>query len=202
MKLCLSLAFLLLAVSVAQAQIEYEQVKPLFGHLEAEDYEAAWSLSGRLITEAMSDGTDEDDFPLIGIVRYARLFSGARLIGDETLTYDDVRPVAKELEGGFVMMPGHPTRVDSTGEADLAFNTNTITVENDSIVVSTTTSNDDRTIIYTFEYVHLDSDSDVAELDGSNTRCGGRLARVEFNPNESLIWIMRLIIEDGAIQEM
>ena len=202
MRRLLPFALFVISAAVAQAQLTYEQVRPLFQHLQNGEHQSAWALSDSLIETAMADGDDADDMPLIGIVRYSRLYSGAHLVAESELTYDDLRPAAKKLEGSFILMPGHPTRVDSTGEEHLAFNMNTISVQGDSIVVSTTTSNEEGTVIYSFEYVHLADDIEVAELDGLDTRCGGTLARVEFNPNESLIWIMRIIVEEGRIQEM
>ena len=198
----LPLAFFLLTATIAHAQLSYEQVRPLFQHLQKGEYQSAWEYSDSLIDMAMADGDDSDDMPLIGIVRYSRLFSGAHLVAERELTYDDLRPVAKELEGSFILMPGHPTRVDSGSDSQLAFNTNVVNVEEDSIVVSTTTSNEEGTVIYSFEYVQLDDDADVAHLDGRNTRCGGILKSVEFSPTESLIWIMRIVVEEGRIQEL
>lgn len=208
MKRLLLLAFLLFGTSIAQAQLDIVQVRPLFQHLQKGEFREAWDLSDSLLTTAMEDGDDADDMPLIGIVRYIRLHAGADLVSRGEITYDDLRPVAAEMEGRFILMPGHPTQVDSsedsTGEAGglVAFNTNTVNVGEDSIVVNTTTTNADQTVIYAFEYVRLDDDAEVGDLHGKPTRCGGILSRVVLNPNESNIWIMRLYVEEGRIQEM
>jgi hypothetical protein len=37
---------------------------------------------------------------------------------------------------------------------------------------------------------------------GSFVRCGGTLEKIEFNPNQSKIWIMRLTVSDAFIRKL
>lgn len=197
MKTVLSiLSLLLLGSASAIAQISSDDFGPLAEAMRTQSYQAAYELSGTLL----DDVDDDDEEGMTGMVRYIRLFSGAALIASEELSYEDFEPVASAMQGAFLLMPGHPTQLEN--EDDLAFNTNVIEQKGDTVKVSTVATNEDGTSIYAFEYFYLDESVDPEELDGSITRCGGRLEKVELNPNESTIWIMRLTVTDAKIQMM
>lgn len=186
------LVLLALGLGSLKAQINGNDALPLFQQLQQKDYKEAHKTATALL-----QNFGEDSSFIMGIVRYGFLYSGAALIADEKLKYDDLRPYAAQLEGKLIVMPGHPTTADTS---QLLWNTNVLHATENGFEAKTTSTNEGGTSIYFWETFYFDNDLDLSRLEGRNTQCGGTLRSIEFNPNESLIWIMRLEIEDAFIQ--
>ena len=196
MKKALPVLLLILSYSMAYSQISREDITPLFKHLGTQSYEDAYKLSNELLEKFGTDTTY-----MMGVVRYAFLFSGAALISNGELEYDDVETDvnSSDLKGKFIAMAGHPTTTDTT---QMAFNTNMLRILNGKAISSTTATNEDATSIYAFEHFEFTDSIDVDQYHGKNTRCSGILDTIQFNPNKSTIWIMRLSIKEAQIREI
>jgi hypothetical protein len=178
----------------SQGQISRQDVLPLFSHLGKEEFKQSYQLADKLLRKFDADTTH-----LMGIVRYALLYSGASLIAKDELTYKALRQDVKRVKGRFILMTGHPTTTDSTQKA---YNTNTLRYENGKVKGATITTSKGNTAIYFFEYFDFKDVFDIASVAQSNTRCGGILNEIEFNPNQSNIWIMRLHIREAVLTRL
>lgn len=194
MKKIFAIVLLAVSFSTLSAQISREDVLPLFQQLGEQDFKEARKTSRQLLKKF-----DKDTSQMMGIVRYAFLFSSAALVSEGKMGYRQLKSQASRLEGEFILMAGHPTKTDTT---KLAYNTNTLKMSKGRAQCMTITANKNQTSIYFFEYFDFKDDIDIKSLDGKNTRCGGTLDKIEFNHNESTIWIMRLRIKDAVIREM
>lgn len=188
------LLILLLALSTlsVKAQINGNDALPLFQQLQQKNYKEAHKTAKALLENF---GTDSSF--IMGIVRYGFLYSGAALIAEEKMDYADLRPYSTQLEGKIIVMPGHPTTADTS---TLRLNTNVLRAKDKAFEARTTSTNASGSSIYFFETFYFNRNLDLNRLEGLNTQCGGTLKSIQFNPNESLIWIMRLEIEEAFIQ--
>ncbi|WP_149694469.1 hypothetical protein [Chitinophaga sp. CF418] len=66
----------------------------------------------------------------------------------------------------------------------------------------TITANNKKTSILCFEYFKYGDAINPSDIIGKDIRCGGTLASVEVNPNNSKIWISKLHIENAFAREM
>ena len=66
-------------------------------------------------------------------------------------------------------------------------------------VLRVTATNKTGTAIYSFEYVRLKENFSLLKNVGKQVILNGILNKIEFNPNKSNVWIMRLFFENGAV---
>jgi hypothetical protein len=114
------------------------------------------------------------------------------------MTYLQLEQHVKKFIGHRMIMSAHPTTTDTV---KVAFNTTILKKRNDHTIGEETSTNDGATSIFAFEYYNFEENFDINEWNGLTSRIGGILEKVEFNPNKSLIWIMRLYIKDAWIHE-
>lgn len=174
------------------AQISRQDVLPLLSQLEAKDYKDAHKTASELITKF-----NQDSSYIMGIVRYGFLYSGAALISDGKMKYEDLQVHAAKLEGQLIRMAVHPSSIDT---ANAVWNSNVFYNTETGTHCKTVSTNEDGTSIYFFEDFQFDMLLEPAKLNGKLTRCGGLLDKIEFNPNGSTIWIMRLHISNADLQ--
>ncbi|MBI1289137.1 MAG: hypothetical protein GC178_16345 [Flavobacteriales bacterium] len=183
-----------ITVQVSLAQITRNDVLPLFAKLGAEDFKGAQQLSAELLKEFKKDTTS-----LVGIVRYAYLYSSAALVSKGEMSYKELKSRSKAVRGKFLLMPGHPATTDTV---KLKYDSNELKMQGDQAKCSVITPNSNQSSIYFFEYYDLVPGTDIHQFDGKDTRIGGTLDSIEFNPNGSTIWIMRLHFKDAILREM
>jgi len=174
------------------AQISRADVLPLFTQLEEKDYKDAHKTALDLLSRF-----EQDSSYIMGIVRYGFLYSGAALIADGKMDYDELKVHSSKLEGKLIRMAAHPSSADTSR---LQNNTNVFYPSKAGTECRTTSTNEAGTSIYFFENFHFDNALEVERLNGKITRCGGVLDKIEFNPNGSKIWIMRLHISNADLQ--
>ena len=63
----------------------------------------------------------------------------------------------------------------------------------------TAAANQDRTSIFCMEHMKLKK-APLPFKEKTVIRCGGILQGIEFNPNESTIWIMRLTVTNAFVR--
>ncbi len=190
--ICVSLLLLLSISPSLSAQIAREEMLPLFTQLEEKDYKEAHKTAKAILIRFKNDSSF-----LMGIVRYGYLYSGAALIADRKLSYEEFRPSALALEGKLIQMPAHPT---STDTSRVIWNVNVLSNTESGGFGKTTTTNETGTSIYAFEEFLFPRPLKLELLNNRITSCGGVLKKIEFNPTESTIWIMKLYVEDAILE--
>lgn len=66
-------------------------------------------------------------------------------------------------------------------------------------VLRVTATNQAGTVIYSFEYLRLKENFSTTKNFGKEVILSGVLKKIEFNPNKSNVWIMRLFFENGLV---
>lgn len=194
MKKVLFTLLLVVSCNISFSQISRSEILPLFDHLEKGKSKAAHKLSLKLLSNYESDTTY-----MMGIVRYAFLHSGAALIASRKMKYSKLKSQVPLVEGKFIAMAGHPSTTDTT---KVHFNTNIFKSQNGKVTCFSTSTNNTATTIYAFEMFDFKDNFDIDELNGKVIRCAGVLEKVELNPNESILWIMKLHVKDAILREL
>jgi hypothetical protein len=73
-------------------------------------------------------------------------------------------------------------------------------VKDNERALRVTATNNEGTVIHSFDYVLFDEKIALDEFAGRETFLGGKLKRVEFNQDMSKPWVMRLIFEKGFVR--
>ncbi len=66
-------------------------------------------------------------------------------------------------------------------------------------VLRVTATSQAGTAIHSFEYLRLKETFSITESIGKEVVLSGVLKKIEFNPNKSNVWIMRLFFENGSV---
>jgi hypothetical protein len=60
-------------------------------------------------------------------------------------------------------------------------------------------SNEAGTYIYMFQYAKLQVKADFSNLDQKTGAMRGTIVAIQFNPNKSTLWIMRVFLENATL---
>lgn len=194
MKFVRTLLLLLIIPAFSNSQvITYDEFKAIIPFLQKEDFKEAFHKTSQLLNNTENDSSD-----LRGIVTYMNIFSAAGMVSLDQMTHADFQKNAGKYIGHRLVMSAHPC-VDSSARS---FNSLKFIMVDGVLQGMTTTSNSKKTNILCFEYFKYATPVNPSELIGKNVRCGGTLASVEVNPNNSTIWISKLHIENAFAREM
>lgn len=174
-------------------EITYDDFKSVIPFLQKEDFKGAFEKTSRLLTSTLNDSSD-----LRGIVTYMNIFSAAGMVTLDQMTHSDFLKNANKYVGQRIVMPAHPC-VDSSAKG---YNSLQFISADGRLEGMTITSNNKKTSILCFEYFKYADPINPLDMIGKNIRCGGTLASVETNPNNSKIWISRLHIDHAFAREM
>lgn len=188
----LLLPLIISSVSYCQA-ISYEEFKTVIPLLQTEDFKGAFEKTSQLLNTTQNDSSD-----LRGIVTYMNIFSAAGMVSLDQMTHADFKKNANKYVGHRLVMSAHPC-IDSSAQG---YNSLKFVSIDGALQGMTITSNNKKTSILCFEYFKYADAVDPSTLIGKNIRCGGTLASVEVNPNNSTIWISKLHIENAFAREM
>lgn len=191
----ISVVIILIAnLNFLSGQITPEDVKPLFESLGKEQFEEANKISRELL------GRFENiESPIIGVLRYANLFSGAVLVAEGKMKHKELKIITQGLKGKTLMMAAHPTTTDTTQDV---FKYNVLKREEGKIISTTKASNSDNSIVYIFEHFEFDNEFEIGEYDNKDTRCRGVLKKVQLNRKKSKNWIVKIYLEDAEIHKI
>lgn len=180
---------LLLGSSFIQAQtITYEDFKSLLPDLQEENWKGAFKKSSKLLSNAIADTSE-----FKAIVIYINIFSAAGMVSEGKMSYKKLKKHVVQYEGQKILMSAHP--IASSENNTLR---KTHFSETDSTYQAfTSATNSEETSIFCFEQFYFNEKVNVAAFGKSFVRLGGTLEKIEFNPNESTLWIMRLTIRDS-----
>ena len=180
---------LLIGFMAARAQtITYDDFKGLIPYLQSEDWKSAFKQSSKLLKSANNDTSD-----IKAIILYINIFSAAGMVSEGEMTYKELEKNVMKYKGQKIIMAAHPVLPGGkSGMNQIAFKSTDTTNE-----ASTTATNAKATSILCFEYFYFNHKIDIASFGSSVVRCGGILEKIEPNPHQSNIWILRLTVKDA-----
>ena len=189
MKYCLGfLLSFFLTLSAAAQTISYEEFKALLPLIQKEDYSNAFKKTNQLLSSTTNDSSE-----MRGIVTYMNIFSAAGMVVANKMTHADFLKNAKKYIGQQLIMSGHPC-LDSMGTS---LNTLKFFSRNGQLQGITASTDVKATYIFCYEVFKYATPVIPKDLIGQTVRCGGILESVEVNPNNSKVWIGRLVIKDA-----
>ena len=189
----LSLCALLTIISgqtpVSQALSKQEWEK-LFSALESEDWEKSAELSKQYLARQKTDDPEKS----MARLRYMLLFSSAGKVALGTMSYEDLQKVTAALVGQEVQLPYGKIMRDCRGNLGAICFT-----PGGSHDVTVGSGNKNGTYIHAFVYTDLREKFDYDAHLGKIGTVRGIVESVQYNPNESKVWIMRVFLKDGSI---
>lgn len=183
----------------AIAEIPETDWRTLVDAAQSENWEKSASLASGYLTKIKTENNKKQ----IARLRYILLYALAGKIveaafankkAEETKARIELEKTAKGfLEKEFFM----PSR-EVLDNCDCRMNYVCRSKQQANVLRVTTTSQA-GTAIYSFEYLRLKQNFSITENIGKEVILSGVLRKIEFNPNKSNVWIMRLFFENGSI---
>lgn len=193
MKFALATVIALLSIfSSAQAQLKDEQLTPLFSVLA----EKNWSEAHKMANDILLKHDTEQSSPA-AYVRYIALYTGAAMVAEGKLTYEQFTPYAQQFIGKVMVMAAHPTVVDSANT--LALNATVLKPANGQLTAYVACTSDKKDQIYSYELFKFGPKYEHAKYDGRTTRTAGVLEAVVLNPDKKTDWIMQLTFDKAQL---
>jgi hypothetical protein len=197
MKLILATVLLgfFLTVNSQQAPVSQalsnEEWEKLFSALETEDWEKSVELSKQYLARLKT----EDPKKSLARLRYVLLFSSAGKVTMGKMSYEELQKVVDPLVGTEVQLPYGKILLDchvNFGALCLKPKGN-----HDLTVAS---ANQTATNIHAFVYTDLTGEIDHDALVGKFGAVRGVIESIQYNRNQSKIWLMRVFLKDGSIE--
>ena len=126
-------------------------------------------------------------------LRYAHLLGCAGQIFEGTMSYVELRTAMKDYVGSTVSLPAYIVS-DSRGPSF-----NLISAGRNPRQAFVTSTNRQGTTILCWVYANLDTMFNPVWNQGRTATITGTVSNLEFNPNESTIWIMRMELEPAKL---
>jgi len=168
--------------------LTYNDFKSLIPYLKTEDWKSAFKESDKLLKSA-----DKDTSEFHAIILYINIFSAAGMVTENQMTYQELETNVMKYQGQKIIMSAHPVT-----SKDGAFNQTKFEVTDSTNTAFTSASNSTGTNILCFEKFIFNNKISLDDFpEKSFVRCGGTLEKIETNPNKSLIWILRLTVNDA-----
>ena len=175
------------AVSQTLSGQEWEK---LFSALEAEDWEKSAELSKQYLAKIKSEDSEKS----LARLRYMLLFSSAGKVTLGKMSYDELKTVAEPLVGQEVQLPYGEIIKECRGKLGAICFT-----PKGSHDVSVASTNGKGTYIHAFVYTALREKFDYEAHLGEFATVRGVVESIQYNPNQSKIWIMRVSLKDGSV---
>ena len=196
MKAMMGVLVLLLAAANGFAQaskpaaaVSEKQWESLQQALANEDWVKAADEAAKYLKQA----TQEDNEHSLARLRHMFMFASAAKVAEGKMSYDDLKVTLKDLVGKEVMTSYTTLTATCLG----VFNSICVKTSGD-YDLSLASSNKSATYIYMFQYVRLTAKPDSIK-DKKLGAIIGSLETIQFNPNQSNIWIMRVFIEKATL---
>jgi len=171
------------------AQITRADFQQLIPDLKKEDWKPVYKKSGALLTANPSDTSE-----MHAIMVYIRLFSGAGLVSEGKMSYKKLKEEVMPLVEQNILMAAHPFN-----KKEGSLNSTSFSKEGKEWKAFSAAANQRGTNILCFENFSL-IQAPLPFKEKTFIRCGGILKSIEFNPNESNVWIMRLNVEGAFVR--
>lgn len=191
-KIPLLVILLLLIPKLYGQTLTYQQYKSLVPYLKSEDWKSAFNESNELLKVSENDTSD-----FHAIIVYINIYSAAGMIVENEMTYEELENNLHKHRGQRILMPVRPitTKPGSLNCVDIDI------IDANCEAFTAATNSDGANILCFEKYILKDKINPDDYPSESKVRCGGILKNVEINPNNSLIWILRLTIEDAFIRK-
>jgi hypothetical protein len=168
--------------------LSHDDFVSLIPYLKKEDWKSAFKESTKLLNAAEKDTSE-----FHAIILYINIFSAAGMVTEKKMTYKDLKKNVLKYEGQKIIMPAHPVTNRDGALRQIKFD-----VTDSTNTAFTSATNEDGVNILCFEKFIFKDKIILEDFPvKSFVRCGGTLQKIEFNPNESLIWILRLTVTDA-----
>lgn len=187
-KVILSYLFIVFALAVKAQTITYEDFKAIIPSLEANDYNASFDASKKIL-----DANPNDASNFKSILIYINIYSAAGMVTEEKMTYQEMQKQVMQFEGQNIWMAIHPIAKSENN----TINQTSISEVDGKFEGFSTATNKNSTNILCFEKFYFKDKLKLKKLENQFVRCSGTLEKIEFNPNKSLIWICRLTVKDA-----
>ena len=188
--------FIVLCVTVFKLHAQvltYTDFKKLVPALTQEDWKTAYKQSGELLASVKDDSTE-----IHAMVVYIHLYAGAGMVASKQMSYKKLRKEVMRYKGQKIVMAAHPITTK-----DGALNQTQLTCNDTACAAYSAAANKNGTTIFCFEKFTLKEKIQPEYFPARTVvRCGGQLENIELNPNESLIWIMRLTVTDAFVRAL
>ncbi len=163
-----------------------------------------WNVGAFLASGLLERLGNENDKKQLAQLRYFYLYSLAgKVISyseeknplEEKAARLELQNVADEFIGTEILMPPRQFIYNCSRVLNYI-----CSVKDNENALRVTATNQAGTSIHSFETVLFDQKVDLKEFIGKETFLGGTLAKVEFNPENSNLWIMRLFFVKGFVR--
>jgi hypothetical protein len=172
--------------------LTYEDFKSLIPHLQKEDWKSAFKASAKLL-----DNSENDSSEFHAIIVYINIFSAAGMVTEKQMTYKELEENIMKFQGQKIVMSAHPVSTRDGALGQIKFD-----VSDSTNAAFTSATNAKGTNILCFEKFQFKDKIDLEDYpEKSFVRCGGTLSKIEFNPNKSTVWILRLTITDAFVRK-
>lgn len=171
----------------------------LIDAVQAENWEKSASLAGGYLTKIKTENNKKQ----IARLRYILLYALAGKIVEasfvgkkpaEAKARIELEKAANEFLEKEFFMPSREISDDCEGRLNYVCRS-----KQQKNVLRVTATNQAGTAIYSFEYVRLKENFSITESIEKEVVLSGVLKKIEFNPNRSNVWIMRLFFENGSV---
>lgn len=181
------------------AEIADADWRSLIDAVQVENWDKSASLANGYLTKIKIENEKKQVARLRYILLYALAgkiveTSSANKTAEETKARAELEKTANGFLGKEFFMPSREVARDCENRLNYVCRS-----KQQPNVLRVTATDHSGTAIYSFEYVRLKEYFNVLRNAGKEIVLSGILRKVEFNPNKSNVWIMRLIFGDGAV---
>lgn len=178
-------------LSIGQT-LTYDDFTALIPYLKAQDWNKSFEESGKCLSKAP---TDTSEFR--AVILYIHIYSAAGLVSENKMKYKKLKKTINQFKGQKIIMSAHQVTKKEGVLNKISF---AVTDTTNSAFISAT--NREGSSILCFEYIYFKDKINPDDFpEKSVVRCGGTLDSIEYNPNQSTIWIMRLKITDAFVRK-
>lgn len=153
-----------------------------------EDWDNAFQLASTYIKQMK---TSDERLPRL---RYIYLYAAAGRVSAGIMSFDDLEPLVKDLNGKEIVLPYRRIAVNCHGDFNFICGKEST---KDELVVAA--SDKSGTTIHSFEYVQLKEKFDAVSHQGEIASIGGIIDAIKLNPNKSRFLVMRIYITGGVV---
>lgn len=181
------------------AEIPDADWRILVDAVQSENWEKSRSLANGFLTKTKTENNKKQIARLRYILLYALAgriveasFAGKK--AEEAKARVELEKAAKRFLGKEFFMPSREVSDDCEGRLNYICRS-----KQQANVLRVTTTSQAGTAILSFEYLRLKQNFSISENIGKEAVLSGVLRKIEFNPNKSNVWIMRLFFENGSV---
>ena len=183
----------------AIAEIPETDWRTLVDAVQSENWEKSASLANAYLTKIKTENNKKQ----IARLRYILLYALAGKIVEASLANKKAEEAKARIElvktaNGFLekdfFMPSREVLDNCDGRLNYVCRS-----KQQANVLRVTTTSQAGTAILSFEYLRLKQNFSITENIGKEVILSGVLRKIQFNPNRSNVWIMRLFFENGSV---